>query len=146
RSIAILKAPLVELVQRHQVNLILLLHVSKEGQALGRRIKGITRTLIHLECPDPEKAPGRLRLWVEKSYAQKPPPLGVTMHDFGNLYDEDPPIRPEPNKGGRPSHQKTKVERFIRESLTKENDRSATNWPASGRPRAAARLPSGGPC
>jgi hypothetical protein len=120
RSIAILKAPLVELVQQYQINLFLLLHVSKEGQALGRRIKGITRSLIHLECPDPDQ-PERLRLWVEKSYAQKPPPLGVTIAEFGNLYDEDPPVRPEPNKGGRPSNEKGKAERFIRDALTKEN-------------------------
>ena len=39
------------MVQRHQTEIALLLHLSKEGQALGRRIKGITRTLIHLEAP-----------------------------------------------------------------------------------------------
>ena len=68
RTIATLKDPLVRLAQTHQVLVMLLLHVSKEGQALGRRIRGITRTLLHLEAPDPTQ-PDRLRLWVEKSYA-----------------------------------------------------------------------------
>jgi hypothetical protein len=81
RSVAILKTPLVDLVQRHQTNIFLSLHLSREGQALGRRIKGITRTLMHLECPDPEQ-PHRLRLWIEKSYGKKPPALGVSMGDI----------------------------------------------------------------
>jgi len=97
RTIATLKGPLVGLVQRHQLNIILLLHVSKEGQALGKRIKGITRTLLHLECPDPESCP-RLRFWVEKSYGKKPPALGVTMGDSGNEYDFDPPARLDTSK------------------------------------------------
>jgi hypothetical protein len=122
RSIAILKTPLVELVQRHQVNIILLLHVSKEGQALGRRIKGITRTLIHLECPDAEQS-DRLRLWVEKSYGKKPPALGVTMRDGGNDYDSNPPTRPDPNRGGRPATKREQAARFICEKLAAQNDR-----------------------
>ena len=73
-----LTTPLAEMCQRHGVTVVLILHLSREGQALGRRIKGITRTLIHLECPDPDM-PGRLRMWVEKSFAVKPPPLGLTM-------------------------------------------------------------------
>jgi hypothetical protein len=72
RSIAGLKGPLVELAQRHQANITLALHLSQAGQALGRRIKGLTRTLIHLECPDPDNHSERLRLWVEKTYAKKP--------------------------------------------------------------------------
>jgi hypothetical protein len=90
-----LKTPLVALCQTYGVIVMLLLHVSKEGQALGRRIKGVTRTLIHLECPDSEKAPARLRVWVEKSYDKKPPALGVTMGDAGNEYDFAPPSPPK---------------------------------------------------
>jgi hypothetical protein len=100
---------------------MLLLHVSLQGQALGRRIKGITRTLLHLECPDPEQ-PERLRLWVEKSYARKPPALGTTITERGNLYDSNPPVRPEPNKGGRPSAQRERAEQYIRDALTAQND------------------------
>ena len=117
-----LKAPLVRLVQQYQTNIVLSLHLNRDGQALGRRIKGITRTLIHLDCPDPEK-PERLRLWVEKSYAKNPPPLGVSMGESGNTYDNNPPAKPEPNKGGRPPEKRDKAMKFIRDALARENDR-----------------------
>jgi hypothetical protein len=120
-----LKTPLVRLVQQYQTNIILSLHLNREGQALGRRIKGITRTLIHLECPDPQK-PERLRLWVEKSYAKKPPALGVTIEESGNRYDSDPPSKAEPSKGGRPPEKREEAARFIRESLSVQNDRIGT--------------------
>jgi hypothetical protein len=121
RSIARLKAPLVRLAQTCRVNVLLSLHVSRDGQALGRRVKGITRTLMHLECPDPGKSE-RLRLWVEKSYAKKPPALGVTMTGSGNDYDSDPPGRSDQSKGGRPPAEREKAKRFIPEALTREND------------------------
>src|SRR5262249_16277684 len=97
RSVAKLKQPLVDLVQTYQCNVILLLHVSKEGQALGRRIRGITRTLLHLEAPDASK-PERLRLWVEKSYNKRPPALGLSITSSGNQYDFEPPARPTPER------------------------------------------------
>jgi hypothetical protein len=78
-----LMTPLRDIAQRTGVSIIPLMHLSKEGHALGRRIKGLTRTIIHLECPDPEQS-GRLRLWVPKTFAKKPPALGVTMGDGGN--------------------------------------------------------------
>lgn len=135
QTIARLKSPLVDIVQRHQVNVVLLLHVSKEGQALGRRIKGVTRTLIHLEAPDPEQ-PDRLRLWTEKSFAKRPPPLGVTIMGTGNDYDFNPPVKPDPNKGGRPADKRDRATQFIRDALAKDNDQLATDlcrdWEATG--------------
>ena len=89
-DVKLLLGPLQEIAQRRRVAIALLLHLSREGQALGRRTKGLTRTLIHLACPDADR-PARLRLWVEKSFAVKPPALGVTMGDTGNEYDNDPP-------------------------------------------------------
>ena len=133
-SIATLKTPLVGLAQRHQVNVMLFLHVSQEGQALGRRIKGITRTLIHLECPDPAVS-HRLRLWVEKSYGRKPPPLGVTMHDAGNDYDFNPPARPEPRKGGRPPEKTDKAITFLTQKLSTGDEKGCdliNEWIAGG--------------
>ena len=85
-----LLSPLQEIAQRRQVAIALLLHLSREGQALGRRTKGLTRTLIHLDCPDPDQ-PARLRLWVEKSFDVRPPALGVTIGEGGNEYDAGPP-------------------------------------------------------
>src|SRR5262249_11700982 len=120
RVIATLKDPLVELAQTHQITVMLLLHLSLTGQALGRRTKGITRTLIHLECPDAEKS-DRLRLWVEKSYAKKPPALGVTITADGNAYDDKPPVKVDPNKGGRPPSEREKAAGFIRSELARQN-------------------------
>ncbi|HZW31849.1 MAG TPA: hypothetical protein VFF52_14145 [Isosphaeraceae bacterium] len=116
RVIATLKDPLVELAQSHQILVLLLLHLSLNGQGLGRRTKGITRTLIHLECPDAEKS-DRLRLWVEKSYAKKPSALGVTIQADGNEYDDAPPVKLDPNKGGRPPSEREKAAGFIRNEL-----------------------------
>jgi hypothetical protein len=107
-----LKDPLVRLAQKFHTTILLSLHLSKEGQALGRRINGVTPTLIHLECPDPENY-RRLRLWVEKSYAKKPPALAVTMGDKGNTYDKSPPTGAEKGKGGRPPVEKEKAIAFL---------------------------------
>jgi hypothetical protein len=127
--------PLRDIAQRTRTTIIPLLHLSREGQALGRRIKGITRTILQLDCPDPEQ-PGRLRLWVPKSFAKKPPALGVTMTDGGNEYDSNPPTAPEPGKPGRPPDARGKAERFIRDALTRENGRIGNDlcveWEKSG--------------
>ena len=124
RSVAGLKVPLIDLVQRHQTIIALLLHLSKEGQALGRRIKGITRTLMHLECPDPSK-PDKLRLWMEKSFAKKPPAMGVTIKADGNTYDFNPPAAPDLNRGGRPAAERGKARQFILDALKATNDLKA---------------------
>jgi len=121
KAVAKLKGPLVDLVQAHQCNIVLNLHVSKEGQALGRRIKGVTRSLMHLEAPDPDQ-PERLRLWVEKTYGKRPAPLGVTITGTGNTYDSNPPMKADPNRGGRPADKREKAAEFIRDALAKDND------------------------
>jgi AAA domain len=127
--------PLRDIAQRTQTTINPMLHLSKEGQALGLRIKGITRTILQLDCPDPEQT-GRLRLWVVKSFAKKPPALGVTMTDGGNEYDHNPPTAPEPGKPGRPADARESAKRFIREALTVQNDRIgnelAAEWEKTG--------------
>jgi hypothetical protein len=135
RSIAFLKGPLVNLCQTHQLNVMLSLHVSKDGQALGKRIKGVTRTLMHLECPDPDQ-PERLRLWIEKTHGKRPPALGVTMGDAGNTYDFNPPQRADPARAGRPPDKREKAARFILDALARQNDRTGNElcreWEKSG--------------
>ena len=121
KSIARLKTQLVRLINAHAINIALLLHVSKEGQALGRRIKGITRTLIHLDVADPDR-PDRLRLWVEKSYAKRPQALGVTIGATGNEYDSQPPPPRDPHRTGRPPKERDEAIGFIRDALAREND------------------------
>ncbi len=120
RTVAILKAPLVELAQKHQIAVVLLLHVSLAGHVLGVRTKGITRQLIHLECPDREHSE-RLRLWVEKAHGIKPPALGLTMGPGGNDYDCNPPERTDsggPGKG-RPPVKTLRAIAFLVEELSK---------------------------
>ena len=77
---------------------------------------------MHLEAPDPAR-PERLKLWVEKSYAAKPTPLGVTIGPAGNTYDFTPPAPSDPSKGGRPPSERDKATSFIRDALAKQNDR-----------------------
>lgn len=138
RTIASLKVPLVNIVQTYQIPLALLMHVSMDGEALGKRIKGITRTLIHLKCPDPEK-PERLRLWVQKSFSRKPDALGVTLGSNGNTYDFDPPPLEGTGDRGRPGPKpavRDKAKQFLRDSLTEKNDQVGNDlchkWEKSG--------------
>ena len=130
-----LLTPLMEIARGRDVAVILMLHVSREGQALGRRVKGLTRTLLHLECPDPDHASARLRLWVEKSFTLKPPALGVTMSDSGNLYDTNPPGRGDRPQVGRPADKIGKATEFLLLALA-EGDRRAcdllADWQARG--------------
>lgn len=116
-----LMAPLRDIAQRTQTTIIPLLHLAKDAQALGKRIKGITRAILQLDCPDPEH-PERLRLWVSKSFAKIPPALGVTMTDGGNEYDLKPPTAPASGKAGRPPEKREKAAQFIRDSLAAGND------------------------
>jgi hypothetical protein len=119
--------PLKELAQDYQQLILLLLHLSKEGVALGRRIRGITRILMHLDCPDPKGQPDRRKFWVEKSIVRKPPPLGVTMGDHGNEYDTEPPIAPDDSKPvGRPPGESDRAQRFILQALSPGVLRKAT--------------------
>jgi hypothetical protein len=141
-----LLTPLLSIAQRQDVAIILLLHLSREGQALGRRVKGLTRTLLHLECPSPDTEPGRLRLWVEKSFTVKPPALGVTMTTDGNLYDTNPPGRVDRigagtgTGAGRPPEKLGKAIEFLIAELS-DGDRRASDlisaWQAEGEAKAS---------
>jgi hypothetical protein len=122
RSIARLKLWLVRLCQDYQISIGLGLHVSREGVALGRRIRGLTRVLQHLECPNPETNPERLRLWVDKTFARKPTALGCTILDDGMKCDPDAPPRAVRNAAHRPPSQRAAATQFIRDELAKQND------------------------
>ena len=134
KSIAIIKKPLVDIAQKYQINIFLSLHLSLAGQALGRRIKGITRTLLHLECPSPEN-PERLRLWVEKSYSKKPLALGVTMGNTGNIYDLNPPAKINADQGSKGPEKLGMAIAFISKELA-NRDRSTVDlvndWESKG--------------
>jgi hypothetical protein len=134
-EVAALKKPLLVIAQKHQVTILLLLHLSREGQALGRRSKGLTRTLLQLDRPD-AKRPEKLRLRVEKTKDETPDPLGVTITAKGNEYDTDPPDDPPArSKGGRPAEKREQAIAFLVERLT-DGDRKACElieeWEESG--------------
>ena len=128
-DLAVLRDPLVQLAQENSLTVLLALHVNSAGQAYGRRIRGLTRTLMHLEQPDPDGQPDRLRFWCEKSYAAKPGALGLTLGPTGNTYDSNPPQRLDAptTKGGRPASARQKAEEFIVNALTMQNDRKTTD-------------------
>lgn len=128
-----LKEKLKYLTEAYRVTIALLLHLAKDGGVLGRRIGGITRTRMQIECPDPEGDPKRLKLWMPKSFADKPAPLGVTMGEAGNEYDNHPPEV----KQGRPSGTgKDKAARFILDALDVRDGRKVMDllddWRDSG--------------
>ena len=91
--------PLQEIANRCQVPIICVTHLNATGKVLGRRAVEKVRVVIQMEWPDPDGQPARRKLWVSKSKALRPDPLGVTMEDAGNEYDETPP---EPPQGERP--------------------------------------------
>ena len=104
--------PLAEIATKTGTSIVLVTHLNKGGEALGRRIVGACRQVIKLEHPDPEGQPNRRKLWVDKTNSKKPEVLGVTMGDSGNDYDLNPPSpageagesKPSASKRGRPSH------------------------------------------
>jgi hypothetical protein len=121
-----LMTPLRDIAQQTQTTIIVLLHLGKEGQALGKRVMGITRTILQLDCPDRGQTE-RLKPWVSKSFAKAPPALGVTMTDAGNDYDRNPPTAPESRKAGRPPKERNRAENFIRDELTRQNHQLAND-------------------
>ena len=120
-------APLMDLAGRVSVPLLVLTHLSANGEALGRRIVGVARCLWKLTTPDPEGQPDRRRLWVDKSYAAKPPALGMTIRADGCDFDHNPPAPAAPSRGGRPPEARLKAEAFIRETLKARNDQKTVD-------------------
>jgi hypothetical protein len=118
--------PLMDLAQQTRVPFLLLTHLSKDAQALGRRIVGACRLVWKMTQPDPEGQPDRRRVWVDKSYTVKPQALGMTISAAGCSFDSNPPTAPQPDKGGRPPEARDKARKFIVDALTRENDRKAT--------------------
>jgi hypothetical protein len=114
--------PLMEIAQETGVPFLLLTHLSRDAEALGRRIVGASRVVWKLTTPDPEEKPDSRRLSVDKSYAVKPKAMGMTIADTGCTFDDDPPIAPEPRRSGRPPAEREKARAFIKDELTKRND------------------------
>src|SRR5262249_25806944 len=84
-------APVLEMGQGCGVALLGLTHLSRDKEALGRRIVEKARVVLKMTQHDPEGQRDRRRLWVDKTAVVKPPPLGITMGSGGNEYDFEPP-------------------------------------------------------
>ena len=82
--------PFMEIAARTGTGVILVTHLNKNGEALGRRIIGATRQVIKLSKPETCGENDR-RLWVDKSSSKKPPALRMIMGDNGNEYDDQAP-------------------------------------------------------
>jgi len=128
--------PLMDMARLTGIPFLLLTHLSKDGQALGRRINGACRLVWKMTDPDPEGQPNRRRVWVDKTYAEKPAPLGMTIAGAGCEFDFSPPAAPEPAKPGRPPEERAKAAGFIRDALSRGNDRTGNDlcaeWEATG--------------
>ncbi len=54
---------------------------------------------------------------MDKSYARKPPALGMTIGESGCAFDLNPPSEPELNRGGRPTVRLDECKRWLAERL-----------------------------
>lgn len=98
--------PLAEIATRTGCSIVLVTHLNKGGEALGRRIVGACRQVIKLDQPDVSQT-NRRRLWVDKTNSKKPEALGVSMGDHGNDYDLLPPTASGGEEPGQKSGKKS---------------------------------------
>jgi DnaB-like helicase N terminal domain/AAA domain len=135
--------PLSDMAIRTKTAIGLECHLALDGKALGKRVRGWTRTMINIECPDPDDHPERLKVWAEKTFAKRPDPMGATMKDGGIDYDHDPPVAPEPprprGKGGAPAKAREKVVALITEALGRDNDQIGNELQRSLQPLGVAK-------
>jgi hypothetical protein len=134
-EVNLLMDPLIAIAQEFDVAIVGMMHASKEGETLGRRLEGLARAVIRLTKPDPEGQPGRRKLWVARANFLEPPPLGVTIHEIGCDFDLDPPSDTAPSRGGRPPEKSNKAVEFLKDELS-ERDRKqcelVDEWVALG--------------
>jgi hypothetical protein len=86
--------PLQIIARKHRTAIICLTHLNAAGAVLGRRATEKCRVVLRMDKPDPVQI-NRRRLEIVKTNSRYPTPLGVTMQDRGNEYDNDPPKAPE---------------------------------------------------
>jgi hypothetical protein len=133
--------PLMDLAQATETTVWLLTHLSKDAEALGRRIVGACRTVWKITTPDPDGQPNRRRLWVAKSYIEKPLALGMEITDTGLVFDANPPSEPVRARPGPAPEKSLAAQQFLIDKLTQQNDRKGIDlineWTnALGKPKA----------
>lgn len=129
--------PLLSIAQDCDVAIVGMMHASKDGETLGRRLEGLARAVIKLTKPDPEGAPDRRKLWVDRANFLEPPPLGATVHDTGCNFDFNPPAEAPQGRPnfGRPAGQRDKAIAFLIERLSEGDAKQCVlinEWEAKG--------------
>lgn len=87
--------PLQVIARRQNVSVLCLTHLNAGGKVLGRRVMEKVRQVWRMSAETVNDHTCRRRLEVIKSNNPYPNPLGVTMSDDGNEYDDTPPPSPE---------------------------------------------------
>jgi hypothetical protein len=88
-----------------------------------------------LTHPDPDGEPNRRKLWVDKTYAVKPPPLGMTIQGDGCDFDHNPPTEPVGIGPGRPPVKTDKAIEFVVGKLSQGDERQCdliNEWQKNG--------------
>jgi hypothetical protein len=111
--------PIVTIAQNSECAILGLMHLSKDDETLGRRLEGLSRSILKLSRPDPSQ-PNRRKLTCTGNH-KEPSALGVTLHDRGCDYDSTPPEDAPKSAGGRPANERDTAKRFILDALSKEN-------------------------
>jgi hypothetical protein len=127
--------PIIAIAQDLDVAVTGLMHASRDGETLGRRLEGLARAVIKLSKPDPEGQPERRKFWVDRANFLEPPPLGVTIREAGCDFDSTPPADAVPSRGGRPAKASPAAVAFLTEKLS-GGDRKGVDlvdeWVAKG--------------
>jgi hypothetical protein len=127
--------PIIAIAQECDVAILGMMHASKDGETLGRRLEGLTRAVLKLSKPDPEGQPNRRKLWVERANFLEPNALGVTFHESGCDFDDNPPDAPEPAGIGRPPIKQAQAIAFFTQELMKGDQKQCeliSAWEAKG--------------
>lgn len=116
-------APLQIIARKYACAVLALTHLNAGGHFLGRRVLEKVRVAIRIENPEPDnEANTRRRLEVKKTNSKAPPPLGVTMGDRSNEYDDRPPEAVDPDapqkRGPAPAKVQEAVE-WLRQRLSR---------------------------
>ena len=130
--------PLVEMATKTGTSFLCLTHLSKDGDALGRRITGVVRILLKMNQPDPED-PDTRQIFVDKSYLSKPPALSMKITAGGCTFNHETKKTQRPMTGGRPADERTQASKFLLDRLKNKNDQSwqnlACEWENTGKTR-----------
>lgn len=109
--------PLQVMARRNDVAILCLTHLNASGKVLGRRALEKVRIAWRLSAERINDHTCRRRLEVIKSNSKYPAPLGVTMSDTGNAYDNDPPASVEDRESGGSSGETGKLSQKVAECL-----------------------------